>query len=311
MQDPPENALSTLGTTIRDRSWPGSWPVRGELFYIYQRSDTELAVMNRPFVPIGYKSTMQQELGFEEVRRMFSQSHELLIIPVPYSSRLHTLSRVAVQMPETPAFDESNPFAALLNTYAQSALTGQASPFTVFALHDINGDGSPELFIGFEDSNGFIHLNRIYTLQDGEPALIFQRERGIEMDLLTDDIGGYIIKTFWGVAAIVVENFFALDERGKLITLEILRTGILYFPPSTEYGYLRYRVVDVTDVNDALVDGEAVRITEEEYVALIRQYGSRGFFPKKISRPGMPTSIGNQYYNYRTDNIKIQGYSTT
>ena len=148
----------------------------------------------------------------------------------------------------------------------------------MYALYDISGDGQPELFIGAarsvspQDANSFI--TGIYTLRDGEPVSVIQLENSRHSVNLVIDINGrYVITHGHGHMSYAWEYFYALEENGILTALDRLYTGGHSWRHNELEGYdyiyafFRYRYID----------GEEVSITEEEYAALIRKYGSWGY----------------------------------
>ena len=190
-------------------------------------------------------------------------------------------------------------FAPILNAYAQLELSSFAiadqylighsifahgiNPFgfpeeswLAYALHDINSDGMPELFIGL-GWREFYTLTGVYTLQAGEPVSVTQlTSRRSYLQLQIDRYGGYVIEHSHGHMDWGTHAFFALDISGEFITLDILHTSGIHWGEGEWIGldwvgdepfYIRTRVVD----------GEDVRITEEEYIALIKKYGSRSY----------------------------------
>jgi len=191
------------------------------------------------------------------------------------------------------------PFAEILNAYAELELSAFAivdnelighsilaqgmNPFSfpeetrlVYALHDINGDGAPELFIGY-GRRDFNTITGIYTIQNSEPISIIQLDLRSSFFVLRIDVNdGYVIEYIWGRMGHAINAFYALNENGELITLDVLITSGLDWSGGEWVEdewigdgpyHLRFRVVD----------GEEVSITEEEYSALIRKYGAHGY----------------------------------
>ena len=200
-------------------------------------------------------------------------------------------------MPPSKTTSAANPFAAILNAYAELELSGFTlyneelighSLFVVlgeamwsprvpnddrqimYSLHDINGNGLPELFIG---TNSVI--TGIYTLRNAEPESVIQLENHRHILNLFNDIDGrYIIKHGHGHLDHAWEYFYTLDEDETLTVRDRLFTNGLdwsgnpdRYNDGNEPAYFRSR----------LIDGEEVSITEEEYIALINKYGSWGY----------------------------------
>ena len=141
----------------------------------------------------------------------------------------------------------------------------------IYAFHDINGDGMPELFIGMRIGTSSCII-AIYTLQNGEPAPVIQAEGRPVISLLADVNGNYVIEYAEGRRMdIAGEHFYALDENGTLISLDRLFTdGLDWSGGGDEPVHIRYRYAD----------GGYLRITEEEYADLLKKYGSAGYFPR-------------------------------
>jgi len=133
----------------------------------------------------------------------------------------------------------------------------EASPI-MYALHDISGDGIPELFIGAEHG-----IAGIYTLRRGTPVSIAQAHWRTSLSLKTDIDGGYIIALPVPPWFDSGERVYALGENGDL---NLLFTIMLYDWHLGVDGITRVKYVD----------GEGVGLTLEEHTALVRRYGLCG-----------------------------------
>lgn len=87
----------------------------------------------------------------------------------------------------------------------------------MYALHDISGNGQPELFIGAARSlspqyaSGFI--TGIYILLDGEPVSVIQLEDSRHsVNLFTDWYGRYIIAHGHGHMSFAWQYFYTLGS---------------------------------------------------------------------------------------------------
>ena len=311
VRQPPGHVLSTLSTRVRfgGLSWRGEW------LYVYRRSDTELAVMHRSYISPSWAEeaieAKREELGDEEFTRRFVDYRELLTIPAGGSGPIHVSEHIAIVLPQTPPFGEDQPFAALLGAYAALALSSYTQideellgdsflaerslawdepwqgfgPAIFYALHDINGDGVPELFIGTHFGNFEREILGIYTLRDGEAVSVVRPGGRASVHLLTDIDGNYIIETAWGHMDYGGEAFYTLNVYGESVRQELLLTEGLDWSDvvwgddnewvSGEPSHIRFRVVGGD------FEGEWLRITEEEYIALLRQFGSFGYFPQE------------------------------
>ena len=132
-----------------------------------------------------------------------------------------------------------------------------------YALHDINGDGRPELFIGYHSiffDDGI--LIAVYALQNGVPVRVINARQRTELFLQTHIDGGYVIESTEAVMGSVTKSFYAIDASGEPTVLERLSTG---FNRNNDDFYWS-RVGDI--------DWQWAQITEEEYLALIYEYGS-------------------------------------
>ena len=279
--NPPEYALSTLST---------NWLLKGEWFYIYQRSDTELAVMSRPFILPRWDDT--------DIEREY---REILIISVKEGGEIQIRDEIIMQLPEVEAFCHNEPFAAILNAYAKLELSG----FTLFdenlighsifsrighvptgslrnqnqimyAFHDINNDGVPELFIGAYWVSGYYAIFGIYAMQNGKPVSVLQiDDTRFCINVQTDIYGGYVIELAQGAWDVAIEIFYELDESGMLVERDILFTGGLDWTAGRdEPDWFRSRDID----------GELVAITQDEYIEAIIKFGSAGYMVDVESR---------------------------
>ncbi|MDR0287552.1 MAG: hypothetical protein LBI03_07615 [Clostridiales bacterium] len=130
-------------------------------------------------------------------------------------------------------------------------------PKLMYALYDINKDGSPELFIGALES-----ISGIYTLKNGVPVSVLQLESRESILLRTDNNGNCIIEHLWRHMDYSEEFFYTIDKSNELITLDKL--------------YVIYRERDengqLFDFYYKEVNGEQICITEEEHDELINKY---------------------------------------
>lgn len=128
----------------------------------------------------------------------------------------------------------------------------------VYALHDINGDGTPELLLGV-DHGYMINRIRIYALQSSNPAFVLQAGWHEALNLQLDDSGRVTILRSWGRMDYHELYFYAIDENGELILLDILNEHRITSDPFT-LGYRK-------DVNSEMID-----ITEAEYYHLFQKH---------------------------------------
>lgn len=142
-------------------------------------------------------------------------------------------------------------------------------PTLMYAFYDINGDGSPELLIGADES-----ISGIYVLQNKTPVSVIQVESRHNLDLSMDSDGKFVIGDSWGHMGYATDFFYTIDENGKLVTLDKLYTN---GDNEKVEGKEGFELISHFRTKDVL--GKEVSITEEEYCSLIRKYGSTGYEP--------------------------------
>jgi len=149
-------------------------------------------------------------------------------------------------------------------------------PNLMYAFYDLNGNGIPELLIGANlgEADGAampaVFITGIYGLQDGKPVSLIQVGAWSHLNVFTDNSDNSIIKITSGThIEFVAEEFYKIDEKETLITLDILYT----------YGKIKdyYEPDDITYSHTKDVNGKEVGITEQEYLALMQKYGSVGY----------------------------------
>jgi hypothetical protein len=142
----------------------------------------------------------------------------------------------------------------------------ETPPSLLCALYDVNSDGQAELFVKLDDSH---FTPEIYALQEGKPVLIAPEEDfGYfkYFHLLMDEEGHPVIEYARGRMDVAAEFFFAIDENSRLVALDKLYTN---GRDRTTDEYILFRTKEV--------DGAQVDIAEEEYLSLLRKYGSGGY----------------------------------
>lgn len=96
-------------------------------------------------------------------------------------------------------------------------------------LCDVDGDGTPELFLSHDDShvNGVI----IYTCLEGEPVLLQYKDRQAfgECGVTAVNTDEHLIGSFHTGSGIVQQTFYRL-ENGKLTELDSFRSDIESYP---------------------------------------------------------------------------------
>jgi len=150
-------------------------------------------------------------------------------------------------------------------------------PRLMYAFHDMNGDGVPELFIGGAWGNSQIHpsLIAVYTLQGGVPVpLIYEWSNNIGLDLLADIHGDYIIHTFGGRMGIGWDTVYRFDEKGNFLE----SGGVFLWQRNTLCDCCYTYVIEYDEFYKTYGDrfsGNDVLISVDEYNALLVQWGIR------------------------------------
>jgi len=138
---------------------------------------------------------------------------------------------------------------------------GDDFPKIDYSFFDISGNGVSELLIGADRGYGH-YISGIYAIQDGKLVSVIQVIDRWNISLLSDGNGNCIIEEARGHMGNASEFFHKIDENGRLITLDNIETN------ESENRKIRRKYVD----------GKEVGIyTEEEYVAVLRKYGSSGY----------------------------------
>jgi len=92
VSDAPENALVAMSTM---------WTGEGQWFYIYQKNDSELALMNHPVIyPEWYINSVKSEIGDDEYENRYKKYQEILIIPIEKGSEILIEKAIIVQKPQ-------------------------------------------------------------------------------------------------------------------------------------------------------------------------------------------------------------------
>jgi len=147
---------------------------------------------------------------------------------------------------------------------------GNRPPF-LYALHDLNGDGVPELMIGGEYAPRYglsSNIFGIYALQNNSPTSVFnQTGSRYNLSVQLDDEGNCILSNSWGHLGTSEDYFYKIDEDGQLVLLNYFQCGVVFNElneATAEKQHYRH------------VGDEFVRITEEECLYFMRKYGSSG-----------------------------------
>ena len=118
----------------------------------------------------------------------------------------------------------ANSFSALrYHTITTTNGWGSSSkPRIMYAFHDINGNGVPELFISrlWGITQNRPTLIAVYTLQNNVPVpLIYELSDNIFLDLYADAYGYYIIRNAGGNMGMLWDEVFRLGEDGALLCI--------------------------------------------------------------------------------------------
>ena len=151
-------------------------------------------------------------------------------------------------------------------------------PYIIYAFFDINGDGTPELFIGGNRGRSETpSLIAIYTLMDGVPArLIYESSNNIFLDLVEDIYGNYNIRVAGGRFGTMWDEFYTLDENGDLIEVGgfYSREGARWCECCSMYGDGYF--IEFYQFYDGRFMGDDIMITQDEYNVLLIQFGIYG-----------------------------------
>jgi len=205
-----------------------------------------------------------------------------------------TSDRSTVQVPTEANYTESteDTFAPILNAYrayAQDGFTSQDPYFLahpafqqwewgraflltfpnqlVYTFHDISGNGISELIVGAEFTEGVTWVFGIYALHDGEPTAIIHAENPQYISVLINDTGEYVIEHSYGRDMSSGRNFYMLDEESNLILIDS------FFEGSRRESDPNY---DMVSYAYRTTNDEMISLTQEEYMALMQMFGSRG-----------------------------------
>jgi|GEM_PF-2531477 len=145
------------------------------------------------------------------------------------------------------------------------------APAIKYALHDINGDGSPELFVGIgtacEDP---LSIHVIYAKQNGISIPVIFRDVHNGIHLSSDIYGGYVIHRSWARMGGAGNAAYIIGENGILIRMDYVMATMVFDEHSVdEHGSWAF----MYDRHSRYVDGELIPITEEEYEAFFIRYG--------------------------------------
>jgi len=158
----------------------------------------------------------------------------------------------------------------------------------VYAFHDINGDGNPELIIGVTSESRGVHdvhfIVSIYTLANGVPMSVIEHDSSrMRIYLLTDINGDTIIEHSWARAGNAIQVFYTINENGEMQFLEAIHTYDFDFEIKNNWNYVnrvrpRIRSVESVDVWGAEPE-HITYLTEMEYIFFMYKFGSVAYEP--------------------------------
>ena len=196
----------------------------------------------------------------------------------------------------TRAFVEhTGPYADILNAYAELERSGYKtcdkqligdsklaygvypnSKAALYTFYDINHDGKMELLIGARVMTGngesYDTLLGIYALQNDTYVSVIQEEYSRHLFLLMDKNDNPVIEDSYGHQNFSDSSFYTLDKNGGLKVLVKLYTDgcdMTNYNEETGEGVIYNRSKEM--------NGKLADISEEEYLALLRKYGSCGY----------------------------------
>lgn len=92
VSDAPKEAITTLSTL---------WTGEGQWFYIYQKSENELAVMYHNVIySEWYISSLKKEIGESEYKRQYEEYEEVLIIPIKENTEIQAEDSIIIDKDE-------------------------------------------------------------------------------------------------------------------------------------------------------------------------------------------------------------------
>ena len=139
----------------------------------------------------------------------------------------------------------------------------------VYAFHDISGNGVSELIVGTEFIEGVTWVFGIYALQDDKPTVIVHAANHRHVSLLINNTGEYVIEVSSGRDRFSGRHFYMLDEKNNLILIDVFIEGSRWESDPTHYSSsYAYRITN----------SEWISLTQEEYMAFMQMYGSRGSY---------------------------------
>jgi len=149
----------------------------------------------------------------------------------------------------------------------QNSWNSEQRPHIMYAFHDMTGNGMPELFVG-----GGYALIAVYTLHnDIAVPFIYERTWHMWLSLLKNIYGEYIIRVNSGRMGIEWNEFFALDENGNSLHVGGISSWerAVWCDDYIDYDF----IFEFYQYYGERLSGNSVQITEDEYTALLVQWG--------------------------------------
>jgi len=153
---------------------------------------------------------------------------------------------------------------------------GLDGPHFMYAFHDMNGDGVPELFIGGVWGQRRVlqpALYAVYALQNGVPVpLIYNYSPQEWIGLFRTITGEYTISLNRSRMDIIRNTFFGFDEKGNFVVLE----GVFSWERNSVCRCCYTEEIFFTEFSlffsqDRPFSG--IEISEDEYIGIVYWYG--------------------------------------
>jgi len=162
------------------------------------------------------------------------------------------------------------------NTATTSGWERQHKPQLMYAFHDMNGSGTPELFVGWGLNLDHISpsLIAVYTLQNGSPVpLIYEQTPHSALSLFLDIYGEYIINRSTGPWGNVMWDYiYGIDEMGNLLELDIVFAMRCH--EWCEYRDMHiFDRIEVYRTDHENLWGNKMLISEDEHTAILTHWG--------------------------------------
>ena len=167
-------------------------------------------------------------------------------------------------------------YFVLLNHYTSHYTSRHLRNNIMYALHDINGDGVYELFMGALWWYGQVRpsIFAVYALQDNLPvSVVYEWSNNVALNLVVDVYENYFIHAFGGRMGIGWDTVHGFDQNGNFVELE----GVYAWQRNTLCHCCYEHIIEFTEFYRHTEGhrhlGEDLLISEDEYNAFFAQWG--------------------------------------